>query len=506
MISKTISNLAVLIAILALSSNAASENNDIKGCWRVERHIFTLTDGSSRQEEGKCVLYYGDTESSIACNFKSDPDYRHSFPYKVIKQGAVSVLSTESPPYQYENEYEIRKEILTVYERFKSNRKISKNEWATSKMLIASRLNIKNLGKCLSQAKLIPKSPEEIIKPVELAPGVIDFPRPVIKTKIELARFGKMLWLDSGHLAVTAADSERTHGQGKIISIDLSDQSMTTLLESGFLWRTNPETSLVSVTKGRIMQGNDNPSNNVFYRWDRRKNALVDEEKSPKPSRNGRFWNWNTCSETTKEDSEKSFFKEITGKAYLRFEDGILNWSSMPPPPQGFSVSLISAKGMHIPLNLNSYEVMGVPAYFPFIQGYVLSGGLFATGGGTISYREKKVDQIPLVMLKKENEVVRSYLPKALKTYLDKWLASGTILPTAEGLLIYVGGTASEGGGIYLNKGDTSNRVWCSPLDKHGENCNLIALEVSPDGCNVAIIPQAGISSTPVILPICIKK
>ena len=494
---------ASFVAMSGVTSNVLSQDSDIKGCWKQENHVFTLTDGSSRKEKARCVNYYSDTEVSVACNWLSDPNYRSTGPYQVKKRGNISIISIGKDPYALESEYEIRKGEMVITSRYQRPNKIAPNEFASSKISVLAQLKIADLETCLSQANLIP---QEAIKPVELAPGVIDLPRALFKTKIEVADFGSIRWLDADHVAVTATDAEKTYGQGRIVSIDIAKKSITTLLESGFVWRTNPEAALVAVTKGKIMQGNDSPSAEVFYRWDRTRKALVDEEKSPMPSRSGRYWNWHICTETTREDSKTTFIKEFTGKAYLRPEDGSLNWDSSPPPAQGFPVSLITSKGLRKPLELNSGEVIGVPAYFPFLKGYVLSGGKFITGGGKFDYAGKKVDQIPLVTFRSQNTVVRSYVPMPLKSFLDKSMSVGQIFPADEGLLIYIGGFSSQGAGIYLSKGESSTRIWCSPLNNSGDKCNLTSLEISPDGCNAVIVPQGEITKSPVILPICEKK
>lgn len=502
MISKKYLSIVGFVAMSGVASDVISQESDIRGCWRQESHVFTLTDGSSRQEMARCVNYYSDTEVSVACNWLSDPDYRSTGPYQEKKRGNISIMSFGKDPYGLESEFDVKNGKLIITLRYQRPSKISPSEFASSKTSVLSRLQIADRETCLSQAKFIP---QETITPVELAVGVIDSPRPLFKTKIKVADFGSIRWLDADHVAVTATDAENTYGQGRIVSVDISNKSVTTLLESGFVWRTNPEASLVAVTKGKIMQGNDPLSADVFYRWDSKRKALVDEERPPKPSQSGRYWNWHTCTETTPEDSKRTFFKEFTGKAYLRPEDGSLNWDSSPnPPPQGFPVSLISSRGIRKPLDLNSEEVIGVPIYFPFLKGYVLSGGKFVTGGGSYDHAGKKVDQFPLVTLSSQNTVVRSFVPKRLKTFLDKSMSAGQIYPAAEGLLIYVMGFSSQGAGLYLSKGDLSTRIWCSPLNYSGERCNLTSLEISPDGCTAVIVPQD--TKSPVILPICEKK
>ncbi len=497
-ILKTHFLIAAFVAMSGIANDVKSQEIDIRGCWRQESHVYTLTDGSSRQETARCVNYYSDAEFSVACNWLSDPDYRGSGVYQVKKQGNVSIISIGKDPYAIESEFGVRSGKLIITSHYQRPTKISPNEFASGKISVFTRLQIADRETCLSQAKFIP---QETKKAIELAVGVIDSPRPLFKTKIDVATFGSIRWLDTGHLAITAADTNKTYGQGKIVSVDISNKFVTTLLESGFVWRTNPEASLVAVTKGKVMQGNESSSTDVFYRWDSKRKALVDEERPPKPSQSGRYWNWHTCTETTKEDSNRTFFKELTGKAYLRPDDGSLNWDSSPPPPQGFPVSLISSKGIRKPLDLYSGEVIGQPIYYPFLKGYVLSGGRFSTGGVHYQYAGKKFDQYPLVTLNSQNVVVRSFIPKQLKTFLDKRQSSGQIFPAPEGLLIYVGGWASEGGGIYLSQGDISTRIWCSPSKFADENCNVISLEISPNGCNVAIVPQD--SKSPVILPIC---
>lgn len=493
--------LAGLVAISIFSTNTFPQDSDIKGCWRVERHVFTLTDGSSHEEKDRCVHYYGDTELSLACNSMRDPNYRISMPYQIKKQEAASALLVGNEPYQQKLDYEIQNGNLVITTRYQRPTKINEKDSATRKISIFTRLDFSDHDKCLSQAKNIR---QEAIKPVQLAPGVIDFPRPLFMTKIEVAQFGSIRWLDSDHVAVTAANSEKEYGQGRVVSIDISNKSITTLLESGFLWCTNPEAAVVAVTKGTIMQGDSSSSAKVFYRWDKTRNAFVDEEKLPKPSRNGRYWNWSICTETLQEDSKNIFSNGFSGKAYLRPDDGILNWDSSNPPPQGFPVSLVKKNGVNKPLDLQSNEVIGGAVYFPFLKGYVLMGGQFITGGGAMDYRGKKVDQIPLVTLRSQSVVNRSYIPTHLKTFLDKWMSFGQIFPAAEGLLIYVDGISSQGAGLYLSKGESSTRVWCSPLNYSDGQCGLKSLEVSPDGCTAVIVPQD--TKSPVILSICNNK
>lgn len=506
MTPKAYLSLAGFVAILGFSSNTFSQDSDVIGCWRVEKHVSTLTDGSTRQEKDRCVQFFDDGEISVACNSIRDPDYRSTQPYEVIKQQNGSVLSFGKDPYRLEKDYEIRKGEMVITTRYQRPRKISPNELATSRTSILTRLKFADREACLSQAKLIPI---EAIKPAELAPGVIDFPKPLFKTKIDVAEFGSIRWLDTDHVAVTASAAVPGFGRGKVVSLDLRNKSITTIAESGILRCTNPEAALVALTKGEVKVVSDSPPEERLYRWDSTKNALVDEVTPPKPSGSGRYWNWDICTQTTLEDAKKSelhFLKTFTGKAYLRPEDGVLNWSSSPPPPEGFPVSLVTPRGVSKPLSLKSHEIIGIPTYFPFLKGYVLSGGRFITGGGKIDYAGDKVEQIPLVTLRHDGTVNRSYIPPSLNNFLEKWKNTvGQIYPAANGLLVYVGGFVHQGAGIYLTKGDSATRIWCSPLDHSDDDCALSTLEISPDGCNAIIVPRKGFSKSPVILPICSK-
>lgn len=219
------------------------------------------------------------------------------------------------------------------------------------------------------------------------------------------------------------------------------------------------------------------------------------------------YWNWHTCSQTTREDSDTGkieFLKKFVGKAYLRPEDGSLNWDPSPPPAKGFPVSLITAKGLRKPLDLSSAEFVPLPVYFPFLKGYVLMGGQYVTGGATIAYHGSEVDQLPVVTLRTDGAVARSYLPSALKTFLDRRVSHGLTFPVAGGMLAYNAGLSKEGGGIYLIKGETSTRIWCSPLNYSEYDCNLLAVEISPDGCNAVIVPHS--TKSPLVLPLCDKK
>lgn len=93
MISNTYLFIAWLVAALCFSINIYAQNAKIMGCWKVENHLLTLTDGSSRKERARCVQFYGDSEVSVACNYASNPDFRDKQPYEVSIRGAEAILS-----------------------------------------------------------------------------------------------------------------------------------------------------------------------------------------------------------------------------------------------------------------------------------------------------------------------------------------------------------------------------------------------------------------------------
>lgn len=268
MIWKTKLSLAGLVATLILSSKTFSQADDIKGCWRTEQHIFTLTDGSNRQEKGLCVYYYADMEVGVSCNLIADPNLRTSRTYQIRRQGETSIVSLIDGSYREESDFEIRGDKMILTRRHERPKRINHTDWASKITTVLTRLNLEDRENCLSQAKLISR---EAIKPVELAPGVIDLPRQYFKTGIRITDYNIIRWLDADHVVVTAEDGVRIFGGGRVTSVNVSTRSLTTLLDRGFLWCTNPEAALVAVIKGDLIQSSDRPSTAVFYRWDRKK-------------------------------------------------------------------------------------------------------------------------------------------------------------------------------------------------------------------------------------------
>src|SRR5262249_21698986 len=140
---------------------------------------------------------------------------------------------------------------------------------------------------------------------------------------------------------------------------------------------------------------------------------------------------------------------------YLEPEHGVLAWGlgddGHPEPP---SLRTGHRKTM-LPLSAN--DVSHDVRYLPWAKAYQLSAGAYDRGLNPPRSQ-------PLVTMTVEGRVSRQQVPSALAQALDAAGAAGaaTLLAVRPGALLIQPGPARVGGGMYLVRGEKSQRVWCT--------------------------------------------
>ncbi|MFL6708844.1 MAG: hypothetical protein ACJ8HI_11630 [Massilia sp.] len=340
----------------------------------------------------------------------------------------------------------------------------------------------------------------------QVAPGIVDAPLPVFDTKVPFpSRLGGMLWLDANTLAVTTS----MYGEfwnGTTVAVDVAARNTAVILAHGFLNCSND--GLVAVTKGSLARqfapdflkaGAPDPVN-VFYRWNARSKQLESEEPESKPT-----WSWHICAQTKAEDIRRAAISYgDRNLRYLKARDGVLQWKAPASRDDAPAVFLAKPGSAAIPVDVAASDIALAPKYLAFTDQYLLAPGVFLTRGA-IDHKGKMVNQLPAITMTRGGTVTRQMLPASLKAALDRDTlgGGGATQPTAAGLLINYDGRPAQGGGLYLSQAGAITRIWCLPTARHGKDCALERLEVSPDGCHVAFVPRNDASVTVKIIRLC---
>lgn len=342
----------------------------------------------------------------------------------------------------------------------------------------------------------------------QAATGIGDAPLPVFDTNVVIAsNTGKMLWLDSSTLAITTYAKDADYWDGKTVAVDVVTKSTFTLVERGFLQCVS-NGGLVAMLKGSLVRQFWGPEKDattpmavrVFYRWNSKARKLEAEEPAPKPP-----WNWFICTQTRPNDIELpqiGFYQRNV--RYLDARDGVLRWEGPDSSRNAGQVVLAKTNETTKSLDVVAGDIALVPQLLPFADRYLLATGQFVTGGARIERFGEKTDQLPAITMTREGRVSRLPVPEKLKTVLDGFgLNQGQTRPTAVGLLVHVNGWAENGGGLYLSDTDTTKRIWCTPAPGKVEPCTIDAWELSPDGCNLAFVPQRDYPKTVKFIRLC---
>lgn len=342
----------------------------------------------------------------------------------------------------------------------------------------------------------------------QAATGSVDAPLPVFNTNVVIAsNTGKMLWLDSNTLAITTYAKGSDYWDGKTVAVDVVAKSTFTLVERGFL-QCASNGGLVSMLKGSMVRQFWGPEKDattpmavrVFYHWNSKTRKLEAEEPAPKPP-----WNWFICAETGPNDIELpkiSFYQRNV--RYLDARDGVLRWEGPDSMRNAGRVVLAKANEATKPLDVVAGDIALVPQLLPFADRYLLATGQFVAGGARIERFGEKTDQLPAITMTRDGRVSRLPLPQKLKVVLDGFGSTeGQTRPTAVGLLVYVNGWVENGGGLYLSVADAAKRIWCTPAPGKVQPCTIEDWELSPDGCNLAFVPQRDYPKTVKVIRLC---
>lgn len=306
----------------------------------------------------------------------------------------------------------------------------------------------------------------------------------VIETRIPvLWRVGSIAWLDSDTLAITTHKTTPFEWwYGKIVAFDVRKEAATTLDDAAFLNCTSARTNLVAVTKGSHEltflgpgPGRTAPEK-VFFRWDAGSKSLAEEERES-DSRS----NWNICRQTAPADKRQVDLALLqNGVRYLEPGDGVLRQD------RSGKVTLEKADGQRRTIAPTMGGIAAVPKYVPFLRRYLLHGGQFYLNRQIVLSSGEKTSEIPIATMDSDGEIDLMFLGEEIKAQLTAMgQTDGQALPAAGGTLIYLGGYADRGGGLYMAAGKSLTRVWCdSP--RMGCGIDSVHFAISPDGCKVA--------------------
>jgi hypothetical protein len=314
---------------------------------------------------------------------------------------------------------------------------------------------------------------------------------PVLDTKVELAKtHGKMQWLDADTLAMgTFRTNISEYWQGKIVAYNTREKRSKELRDSAFLQCTLPSDGIVAVQLGNYEaeyygSAAKNPikPRSVFFRWKGDSDELIGEAAYPNAD-----WNWFICRQVQldhRQTPAMGFYSQ--GIRYLLPADGVLEWGNESRSAEGQPVSWTRTGQASKALDLSSDEIALVPQYLPFANLYLLSSGKVATGDSLLQTRGKMVKQFPLVAMRRNGEVIRTELTKDIYAQIDSFRSDGVTYLSAAGLIV------ATDSGLFVVEGKSVRRAWCSPAASRAQVCRLAALEISPDGCKIALAPTYG--------------
>jgi hypothetical protein len=336
-----------------------------------------------------------------------------------------------------------------------------------------------------------PVDPRAAATPAQAGAGgsaaVPDAPLAILETGVPIIQQmpGKFAWLDADTLAITTysdTNAKVAWMVRRIVAFDVPAAKATTLVPRGFLDCTDFPHNLVSLElgdlEGRFAVGSKSPPPvQQFNVWNPSTHALA-----PAPAELVAGWHPHACVKPAPEDlasaDPRAGSKPVR---YLEPEHGVLAWGlgddGHPEPP---SLRTPHRKTI-LPLSLG--DVSHDVRYLPWAKTYQLSAGAL-----------DRAHAQPLVTMTVDGRVSRQQVPAALARTLDAAGASGaaTMIAVRPGALLIQPGPARQGGGMYLVRGEKSQRVWCTAApvagQAAGDDACAISQEaqVSPDGCRIA--------------------
>lgn len=326
------------------------------------------------------------------------------------------------------------------------------------------------------------------------AADAVDASAPFFETEIEwIDRLpGKFGWIDANTLlATTYGNADNDFAIRKVVAFDVITQTTKTLVEFGSIECINADKGLLSVLTGTLEKGYKGGSKaadpvSKFFSWNARQSTLTVAGTKFEGA-----WNHYLCLPTSKEDiGVVSFPFQDTRNLYLQPEHGSIS-VQFPSGSDNAAQPLMLSRNGAPPkkLNANIEDITQVPEYLPFMKSYLLSAGTFLSGGAHFVHGNgAPYTEVPMLLLTPSGELSRVAAPKELQAQM-KGLAKAVTLPKANGSLVIVDSTPTQGGGIYTVSNSQIQRVWCTPEKAFNAeaSCGFKSpLAVSPDGCKVA--------------------
>lgn len=320
-----------------------------------------------------------------------------------------------------------------------------------------------------------------------------------------------MGWVDDHTLLVTAQVSAMSQfWERKVMRVDIRTGETKELINPGALICANPTENVAGILVGSeasTYTGNSKEPRPELklYSWTSFLGKLT-------PMTLSDSWNPYICKKTKAADvkvpGSLAFYREKDVR-YLEAKDGYLRFPKGQSGEQE-SVILIKDEKPVATLQAKPNEIAPETQYLPFRNEYLLSAGRFVMYGTMARSNEANTTEYPLLTMTKTGSVKREYFRHLFENGGLK--VDGNTYPYAKGTLIFVSSRPKQGGGIYLNQGGATRRIWCTnDGNTYDRNCRPVSISMSPDGCHFAFFAKgsdtlksaAPYRPTLKILPLC---
>jgi hypothetical protein len=301
---------------------------------------------------------------------------------------------------------------------------------------------------------------------------------------------GRFAWLDDDTLAVTTfadANAKAPWMVRKILAYDVPTQRGSVLVARGFVDCINAGYNLVSLDVGDLesrfaIGSRAAPSVQQFQVWDPAARKL-----GPAPAEFKAGWHPSACMKPAPEDLG---VHDLEGSKkpvrYLQPEHGVVTWGALDEMGHPSGPTLVTPK-KKVTLALSVNDMSHDVRYVPFRKAYQLAPGV----------HDRALDpprDTPLITMDLDGRLTRHAIPAALTRQLDALAATAPaeMIATRAGDLVIQPGPAAHGGGLYLVRGERSERIWCTARPAPGQAagpdaCTMTqAPALSPDGCRIA--------------------
>ncbi len=320
----------------------------------------------------------------------------------------------------------------------------------------------------------------------------VDAPAELLETGVPVIvqMPGRFAWLDDDTLAVTTfadANAKAPWMVRKILAYDVPAHRGSVLVARGFVDCINAGYNLVSLEVGDLesrfaIGSHAAPSVQQFQVWDPAARKL-----GPAPAEFKAGWHTSACMKPAPEDLG---VHDLEGSKkpvrYLQPEHGSVVWGALDELGHPSGPTLVTPK-KKVTLALSVNDMSHDVRYVPFRKAYQLAPGV----------HDRALDpprDTPLITMDLDGRVTRHAIPVGLTRQLDALAATAPaeMIATRAGDLVIQPGPAAHGGGLYLVRGEQSERVWCTSRPAPGQAaaadaCTMTqAPALSPDGCRIA--------------------